>query len=114
MTLADELTKVEQMHTRGTLTDDEFARAKALLLEPPVPTGTATPRINGLRRSRSDRWLGGLCGGLAVSTGVDSWIWRLMFTMLVFVCGTGILLYLLLWIFVPGEQDYPPLSPRQV
>ena len=114
MTLADELIKVEQMHQRGTLTDDEFARAKARLLVLPVPTGTSTPRINGFRRSQSDRWLGGVCGGLAVSTGVDSWVWRLMFAMLVFVCGTGILLYLLLWVFVPSEPDYPPLSPRQV
>ena len=39
--------------------------------------------INGLRRSQNDRWLGGVCGGLARFTGVDSWLWRLGFVLLV-------------------------------
>ena len=103
MTLADELTKLEQLRERGSLTDDEFARAKARLLESPAPAAAARPRINGFRRSKTDRWLGGLCGGLAVETGVDSWVWRIVFTLLFLACGFGILLYLLFWIFVPSE-----------
>jgi phage shock protein PspC (stress-responsive transcriptional regulator) len=59
--------------------------------------------INRLRRSRGDRWLGGVCGGLAVATGVESWIWRLIVVALALFGGTGVLLYLLLWIFVPSD-----------
>ena len=103
MTLADELAKVEQLHQRGTLTEDEFVRTKARLLESPVPIGMETARINGFRRSKTNRWLGGLCGGLAVSTGVDAWLWRLAFTCLFFMGGTGLLVYILFWIFVPIE-----------
>ncbi|MFA7279663.1 MAG: PspC domain-containing protein [Sterolibacterium sp.] len=103
MTLADELIKVEQLRQRGTLTDDEFVRAKARLLEPPAPIKTEAASINGFRRSRTDRWLGGLCGGLAVSTGVDAWIWRLIFTCLFFMGGAGLLVYILFWVFVPSE-----------
>ena len=103
MTLADELIKLEQLHQRGILTDDEFVRGKARLLETAAPSGTEVAKINGFRRSRSDRWLGGLCGGLAVATGVESWLWRLLFTLLFFVGGTGLLLYILFWIFVPSE-----------
>jgi phage shock protein PspC (stress-responsive transcriptional regulator) len=103
MTLVDELTKLNQLHERGSLTDDEFARAKAQLLESPASAATAPPRVNRFRRSKTDHWLGGLCGGLAVETGLDSWIWRLIFTLLFFACGFGILLYILLWIFVPRE-----------
>ena len=66
----------------------------------PVP---AVAAINQLRRSRSDRWIGGVCGGIAVITGVDSWIWRLMFALLLLFGGTGALIYILLWIFVPNE-----------
>jgi len=91
------------MHDRGTLTDDEFARAKARLLQSGSASAAVPPRVNGFRRSRTDRWLGGLCGGLAVETGVDSWVWRLVFTLLFFACGFGILLYILFWIFVPSE-----------
>ena len=103
MTLADELTKLEQLRERGSLTDDEFAGAKARLLESPAPAMIAPPRVNGFRRSKTDRWLGGLCGGLAVETGVDSWVWRLVFTLLFLAGGFGILLYILFWIFVPSE-----------
>lgn len=104
MTIADELTKLGQLRERGSLTDDEFALAKARLLEEsPVPAGVAPPRVNGFRRSKADRWLGGLCGGLAVETGVDSWVWRIVFTLLFLACGFGILLYILFWIFVPSE-----------
>jgi len=103
MTLADELLKIEQLHQRGSLTHDEFSKAKSRLLESQVPIGMEAARINGFRRSRTDRWLGGLCGGLGVSTGVESWIWRLMFTCLFFLGGTGLLVYILFWIFVPSE-----------
>ena len=103
MTMPDELLKLEQMRERGSLTSDEFAKAKTRLLDTPVPVGAEGVRLNVFRRSRADRWLGGLCGGLAVSTGVDSWIWRLAFTCLFFLGGTGLLVYILFWIFVPSE-----------
>ena len=59
--------------------------------------------INNLRRSTSDSWIGGVCGGMARTTGVESWIWRLIFVVLFLFGGTGLLLYILLWIFVPSE-----------
>ncbi len=107
MNLADELAKLEQLHAKGALSDDEFARAKARLLTDrpsPPPPPPAVAAINTLRRNRTDKWLGGVCGGLALSTGVDSWIWRLLFALLALFGGTGVLIYLLLWIFVPLED----------
>jgi len=107
MTLSDELIKLEQLRDRGSLTNEEFARAKARLLDTPESAGPAAgpavAALNRFRRSRSDRWLGGVCGGLAVSTGAQSWIWRVLFTLLLFAGGAGIILYLVLWIFVPPE-----------
>ena len=55
------------------------------------------------RRSADDRWIAGVCGGLARVTGVESWVWRLVLTALLLFGGTGGLLYILLWIFVPAE-----------
>jgi phage shock protein C len=63
----------------------------------------AAQAINRLRRSRTDRWLGGVCGGMAASTGIDSWAWRLIMVVLALFGGAGVLLYVLLWIFVPSE-----------
>jgi phage shock protein PspC (stress-responsive transcriptional regulator) len=106
MALADELQKLDELRQRGTLTEEEFARAKARLLEGqpaagPVPPGVQA--INSFRRSSTDKWIGGVCGGLARLTGVESWIWRLLFAVLACFGGAGVLLYLLLWIFVPQD-----------
>ena len=104
MSLVEELAKLEEMRARGTLSEDEFQRAKARLIdaEPPAPS-PAVAAINRLRRSRSDKWLGGVCAGLGQISGVDAWIWRLMFVLLFLFGGTGLVAYLLLWIFVPLE-----------
>lgn len=103
MTFADELIKLEQLRQRGGLTDDEFVRAKARLLDATPSTEPKIAGINRLRRSQSDRWIGGVCGGLAEATEMDVWFWRFLFTLLLFVGGSGLLLYILLWIFVPSE-----------
>ena len=105
MGLADELARLDELRTRGALSDDEYQRAKARLLDAPAP-GAQVPAfaaVNRLRRSRSDRWIGGVCGGLAKLTGVESWVFRLLFVIAVLFGGTGVLLYILLWIFVPEE-----------
>jgi phage shock protein PspC (stress-responsive transcriptional regulator) len=105
MALADELQKLEELRQRGVLSDEEFARAKDRLLGGQPPGGSVSPvaAINSLRRSRSDRWIGGVCGGIALLTGVNSWVWRLIFAVLFCFGGVGLLAYVLLWIFVPSE-----------
>jgi phage shock protein PspC (stress-responsive transcriptional regulator) len=106
MTISDDLAKLEELRTRGTLTEEEFARAKARLLSGEAARTPTTPfvaTVNSFRRSRSDRWIGGVCGGLARITGLESWAWRLIFTLFVLCAGTGLLAYILLLIFVPSE-----------
>jgi phage shock protein PspC (stress-responsive transcriptional regulator) len=56
-----------------------------------------------LRRSASDRWIGGVCGGIAVAAGIESWIVRLLFAVAMIFGGAGFVPYILLWIFVPAE-----------
>ncbi|MED5619254.1 PspC domain-containing protein [Ideonella sp. BN130291] len=106
MALSDELGKLDELRQRGALTDDEFARAKARLLDAPLPGTSPAPAlagVNALRRSRTDQWLGGVCGGIARATGAESWVWRLVFALLFLFGGVGLLAYVLLWIFVPSE-----------
>ena len=58
-----------------------------------------------LRRSRSHRMLGGVCGGLADWLGWDPTLVRILYV-LVSVCSAafpGILIYAILWIVMPSE-----------
>ena len=105
MTLSDELAKLQELHQRGALSDDEFVRAKARLLDGPAPSveSPALAAVNALRRSRSDRWIAGVCGGIARAAGMQSWLCRLLFAVLLLCGGAGVVVYLLLWIFVPIE-----------
>jgi len=102
MSLADELHRLDELRGRGVISDDEFNRAKARLIDGPAEA-PALAAVNAFRRSSQDRWIAGVCGGLARVTGVESWVWRLVLTALLLFGGTGGLLYLLLWIFVPAE-----------
>jgi phage shock protein C len=113
MNISDEIKRLHELHQAGALNDAEFEQAKARLLsgvnlnkpgEPAEPAGAdLASQIGMLRRSRSDRWLGGVCGGLGRLTGVESWIWRLMFALVVLCGGFGVVVYILMWIFVPEE-----------
>jgi len=58
-----------------------------------------------LYRSRSDRVVGGVCGGLARYFGIDSTIVRLIFVLLIFANGLGILAYIIMAIIVPLESS---------
>ncbi|MFN7572963.1 MAG: PspC domain-containing protein [Betaproteobacteria bacterium] len=102
MSTADEVAKLHDLLTRGAITQEEFDRAKARLLGggPAPVSGLA---INRLRLSDEDKWIAGVCGGIGASTGVESWIWRLIFVVGIFIGGFTLLLYLLLWIFVPRQ-----------
>lgn len=110
MSFSEELAKLAELHQRGVLSDDEYARAKAKVLGEAGPAaaapglGAGVSSINAFRRSRQDRWLGGVCGGLAQLTATPAWLWRLLVSLLVLCAGSGLLVYLLLWIFVPEED----------
>jgi phage shock protein PspC (stress-responsive transcriptional regulator) len=56
-------------------------------------------------RSSSDYWIGGVCGGLGEHTPIPSWTWRLIFVLLLIFYATGLLIYILMWIFVPPKSD---------
>jgi phage shock protein PspC (stress-responsive transcriptional regulator) len=58
---------------------------------------------NKLYRSRKERMIGGVAGGLGVYLQVDPvWI-RLLFVALLFASGLGFWLYLIMWIIIPDE-----------
>jgi phage shock protein PspC (stress-responsive transcriptional regulator) len=68
---------------------------------PPPPPHSPTPRPQ-LCRSRTDKVLGGVAGGLADYTGIDALLWRVGAIALTFAGGSGIIIYLLLWLLMPA------------
>ncbi len=56
-----------------------------------------------LCRSKTDRMIAGVCGGLASRFGVKSTWFRLAFVLFTLLGGAGLLLYLFLWIIIPEE-----------
>ena len=103
MALVEELAKLDELRRNGALSDDEFRQLKARLLDAPPAGSGAVQAFNRLRRSHTDKWVAGVCGGLAQATGLESWAWRLIFAVLLLFGGIGIIAYLLFWIFVPAE-----------
>jgi phage shock protein C len=63
--------------------------------------------VKRLYRSKEDRMLGGVCGGLGEYFGIDPTFIRLFFFVMIFGGGAGFWIYILLWIFIP-EQDSDP------
>jgi phage shock protein C len=59
---------------------------------------------NELRRSRSNRMLGGVCGGLAEFFGISSFWFRLSFLIALIPGGVpGLSLYVIMWIIIPSQ-----------
>lgn len=86
---------------------------------PHDPTGAGGPRVTGdqvrdlgrLRRSRTDRRVAGVAGGLARHLDVDPLILRVAFVVLVFFGGAGLILYGACWLLVPEDgAERAPLN----
>jgi phage shock protein PspC (stress-responsive transcriptional regulator) len=106
MGIANDLERLAELHKSGAISDAEFARAKARALgeTPEAAKNAVTHWLHALRRSRTDSWLGGVCGGLAPATGLPAWLLRLVVALLAVCGGTGLLLYVLLWILLPRDD----------
>jgi len=61
------------------------------------------PPSRRLHRSMTDRKIGGVCGGLAEFLEADVSIIRILWFLAIFLCGTGFILYLLLWFILPAD-----------
>ena len=62
--------------------------------------------IPRLFRPRTERMIGGVCGGLGLYFGLDPVIIRLLFVVLAFTTyGLALFLYLILWLIMPNAPD---------
>jgi phage shock protein PspC (stress-responsive transcriptional regulator) len=59
--------------------------------------------VNRLSRPRDDRWIAGVCAGLARRFGLSSGMVRLIFVVSCLLPGPQFVLYLILWAMMPSE-----------
>lgn len=77
-----------------------------------TPTGDRSGRR--LYRSKGDRMIAGVAGGLGAYFGVDPVWFRIAFVVLAVGGGSGVLVYLVMWIVLqpePGDYEQPEGSP---
>jgi phage shock protein PspC (stress-responsive transcriptional regulator) len=78
------------------------------------PVAAADKRV--LRRSTTDKWMAGICGGMAEYFQVDATVVRLLWVIGSIFCGAiigGILVYALAWIIIPRSTDTVISTPVQ-
>jgi len=73
-----------------------------------TPVASTSPKRLAL--SRSDRKIAGVCGGFAAYLDLDSTLVRVLWLMLVFFGGWGILGYIVAWIVMPNQPLPQPAA----
>ncbi len=58
-----------------------------------------------LTRSRTERWIGGVCGGIGNYFKTDPTVIRVIFVLAGLIMGGGLLIYLILWLIIPLEAE---------
>ena len=84
-------------------------KSRMMSLIPLFPHARPSQQLRKISRSRTDRILFGVAGGLGKYLGIDSNLVRLAFVILMFAEGSGFILYLLLAIILPLE---PVIDPK--
>jgi phage shock protein C len=79
----------------------EQAGSEAAVPPPPLER----PGSKRLTRSRDDRVIAGVCGGVGEYLGVDAVLVRIAALLLVFAGGAGLVLYVIGWIAMPEAPD---------
>lgn len=98
-----------------TMTENETGYAPPPAGFTPPPPGTPLPPRPALRRTTGDaNVLGGVAGGIARSLGIDPILVRVAFVVLAIFGGSGVLLYLAGWLFIPEDGRADSMGERFV
>jgi len=76
-------------------------------------TGSSNFKDRKLFRSQENRMVGGVCGGMAEYFNIDPNLMRLLFVVLTFLGGSGILIYIASLIIIPNNPDQTVQENRE-
>lgn len=71
-------------------------------------------RNKRLYRSRKDRQIAGVCGGIADYLAIDPTLVRLFWALFALAGGPGIVLYIVLAAIMPEEPEFVPTSAEKI
>lgn len=74
------------------------------------PTATISKKLT---RSRTNHKIAGVCGGFATYLDVDVTLVRILWLMLAFICGSGLIGYLIAWIAMPEDPKFPRVAVQK-
>ena len=79
-------------------------------------TDTNETNLSGARlyRSETNRVIAGVCGGLGEYFNIDPIIIRIIFILITIFGGSGILIYIILWLVIPSESNPKKLSEENI
>ena len=86
---------------------ENFGEPVRPLGEKADPTAVTYDAPKKFYRSRSDRSIAGVCGGIGKYFGIDPTLVRLLAIVGVFLACTTLLLYLIIWAIIPQEPAKP-------
>lgn len=61
--------------------------------------------VKRLYRSRKDKKIAGVCGGLGEYFNVDPVFFRIAFLIATLIWGGGLIIYLIMWLWIPKEPE---------
>ncbi len=76
----------------------------------PGPAEPAPPR-RAVRRSRGERVIAGVCGGIGRYLGIDPVLLRVACIILALANGLGVIAYVVAWVAIPEEREGEPQAP---
>jgi phage shock protein C len=82
--------------------------------EPSPPAPEPPPAAGGrrvVRRSRDERVVAGVCGGIGRYLGIDPVLLRIAFVILALANGLGLIAYVVAWVVIPEERPGQPPAP---
>ena len=66
--------------------------------------------MDKLSRPRDDRWIAGVCAGLARRFGMSPLLVRVLFLLSCLLPGPQFLVYLVLWVMMPNDDGAPRIA----
>jgi phage shock protein C len=71
-------------------------------------------QIKRLYRSRTDRQVAGVCGGIADYFNIDPTIVRILWVIFAIAGGPGLIVYIILAIVIPEEPEFVQTSAHKI